>query len=68
MRDCLEALLRLSSNTSLNAVDVFAKSSELTNTLSSVKRSEGKRGIRYNGCVLRFHLCVGSDGETNDDE
>ena len=50
VRDCLEALLRLSSNTSLNAVDVFAKSSELTNTLSSALK-DLKGSVEYGTMV-----------------
>ena len=48
--DCLEALLRVSSNASLNAVDVFAKSDEFAMTLSDALRNP-KRSVEYGSLV-----------------
>ncbi|CAL6360462.1 unnamed protein product [Bathycoccus prasinos] len=48
--DCLEALLRVSSNASLNAVDVFAKSDEFAMTLSDALKNP-KRSVEYGSLV-----------------
>jgi hypothetical protein len=50
VRDCLEALLRVSLNTSLNVVNVFAKSVEFTNSLSSALKNP-RRSVEYGSLV-----------------